>query len=393
MTFANTITGTALNGTLANLGTYNFYHFVIESGAVVLGPVYGSKTINVAGNWTNNGTYTHNSGTVVFNGTSPQTIGGSATTVFYALTINNPAGVNLAHTEQVDRTLTLSDGLLTLGPYDLLMGVGSGYSGTPGPTRMVVADGDGVFCREFRGMTPMFTYPIGDNTNGANYSPVRLSFYAASVWGPACVRVTDAKHPANPSNTDYLTRYWTVTSRGISGFNCTALFYYVAGSEDVVGIEENMRAMKYDGGAWTYGDPVITTSHVIMMEDITSFSDFTAGSAPTAVKLLSFSARPAAYGIYLTWETASERDNLGFNLYRASSLQKQGEKVNATLIPSRSPGGGEGAAYEFLDTTVRPGQTYSYILEDVDLNGRRTTHGPAVITYRQVYLPLVFRRR
>ncbi len=391
VTFQNASPGTDLCGA----GAYDFYHLTIDTGATLLGvdTTGNNKTFYVAGNWTNNGTYTHNSGTVVFNGTSPQTIGGSNTTVFYALTINNSAGVNLAHTEQVDRTLTLSNGLLTLGPYDLLMGVGSGYSGTPGPTRMVVADGSGVFCREFRGMTPMFTFPIGDNTNGANYSPVRLSFYAASTWGPACVRVTDAKHPANPSPTDYLTRYWTVTSRGIAGFNCTAQFYYVAGDEDVVGTEENMRAMKYDSGVWTYGDPVITTSHEVRMEDITGFSDFTAGTAPTAVKLLSFSARPAAFGIRLTWETVAEFDSLGFDLYRSSSLQERGEKVNATLILSRSPGGGQGASYEFLDLTARPGGTYYYTLEDVDLNGRRTPHGPAVLAYYRVYLPLALHRR
>ncbi len=392
VTFANP-TGTALNGTLANLGTYNFYNLTIESGAVVLGPVYGSRTIYVAGNWVNDGTYTHNSGTVVFNGTSPQVIGGGATTTFYILTINNSAGVSLGHTQEVVSGLGLTSGLLTLGEYDLLMGVGSGYSGTPGPTRMVVADGSGVFCREFRGMTSMFTYPIGDNTNGANYSPVRLLFYAANTWGPACVRVTDDKHPANPSTTDYLTRYWTVSSRGISGFNCTALFYYVAGTEDVVGTESNMLAMKYDGGVWTYGDPVNATDHYVIMENITSFSDFTAGGAPAAVQLLSFRAAPAAGGVLLTWETASEHNNLGFYLYRSSTSQERGERLNATPIPSRSPGGGEGAAYEFLDTTARPGQTYSYILEDVDINGQRTSHGPVVIVYVRVYLPLALHRR
>jgi len=390
VTFGNASPGTDLVGA----GRYNFYHLTIEAGATLLGvdTTGNNKTFYVAGNWTNHGTYVHNGGTVAFNGSSLQVIGGTATTTFYALTIDNPAGVNLAHTTQVDKTLTLSNGLLTLGAYDLLMGVGSGYAGTPGPTRMVVADGSGVFCREFRGMTSMFTYPIGDNTDGANYSPVRLLFYAANTWGPACVRVTDAKHPDNPSVTDYLTRYWTVTSRGISGFNCTALFYYVAGSEDVVGTESAMRAMKYDSGVWTYGDPVDAANHVITMEDLTSFSDFTAGSVPAAVKLLTFAARPAASGVLLTWETASEHNNVGFNLYRSASLQERGEKVNAGLIPSRSPGGGEGASYNFLDATARPGQTYFYTLEDVDLNGRRTAHGPAAISFWRVYLPLVLRR-
>ncbi|MGC8958390.1 MAG: hypothetical protein ACP5OO_01210 [Chloroflexia bacterium] len=389
VTFANG-TGTALNGTLSNLGTYNFYHLTIETGAVVLGPVYGSKTINVAGNWENNGTFTHNSGTVVFNGTSPQTIGGSATTAFYALTINNPARVNLAHTTQVDRTLTLSSGRLTLGDYDLLMGVGSGYSGTPGATRMVVADGSGALCKEYAA-AGSFLFPIGDATDTAEYSPATLDFSSGIfVSGRACVNLADDRHPNNPSTSDYLTRYWTVTTSGISSFTCTATFYYV--DADVMGTEGNIRALRYHSGNWTAGNLVETANNRFTMT-VNLFSDFTGGNLPLAVKLLAFAARPAASGILLTWETAGEQDNAGFNLYRSASLQEKGEKVNATLIPSRSPGGGEGASYEFLDTAARPGQTYFYTLEDVDLNGRRTAHGPAVLSFWRVYLPRVLHRR
>ncbi|MBN1484015.1 MAG: ExeM/NucH family extracellular endonuclease, partial [Chloroflexia bacterium] len=112
---------------------------------------------------------------------------------------------------------------------------------------------------------------------------------------------------------------------------------------------------------------------------------------PTAVKLLSFTARPAASGTLLAWETASEHDNAGFNLYRSTTLHDRGVRLNELLIPSDLPGGDQGAAYDFLDTTVLPGVTYYYTLEDVDLSGRRTAHGPVTITLWRAYLPVVGR--
>lgn len=116
-----------------------------------------------------------------------------------------------------------------------------------------------------------------------------------------------------------------------------------------------------------------------------------ADCTPTAVKLLSFGASPTADGVLLTWETASELDNLGFNLYRSTARQAIGTQLNNRLIPSQSPGQGMGASYQFLDGTAHPGATYYYTLEDIDEGGRRAQHGPLELTLWRAYLPLVQR--
>ncbi len=115
------------------------------------------------------------------------------------------------------------------------------------------------------------------------------------------------------------------------------------------------------------------------------------GNSPTAVKLISFAARPVSAGILLTWETASERDNLGFNLYRSEAAGVQGTRLNDALIPSALPGGDLGASYEYLDAGARPAVTYYYTLEDVDFSGRRTAHGPVAAAAWHIYLPLTTR--
>ncbi|MGB9724112.1 MAG: hypothetical protein ACP5OO_07190 [Chloroflexia bacterium] len=114
------------------------------------------------------------------------------------------------------------------------------------------------------------------------------------------------------------------------------------------------------------------------------------GAAPTAVKLLFFTAGRSGPAVLLTWATAEEHDNLGFNLYRRGTLDGPAIRLNAALIPTCCPGGGAGATYVFLDTTVEAGAVYFYTLEDVDLNGTRTLHGPIQATAPYaVFLPVV----
>jgi hypothetical protein len=97
---------------------------------------------------------------------------------------------------------------------------------------------------------------------------------------------------------------------------------------------------------------------------------------PTAVTLASFTATPLAESILLHWETASEIDTLGFHLYRAEAPEGQRTRLNGALIPGQAPGGPVGAVYEFVDETAVAGTTYHYWLEDVDLHGTTTLHGP-----------------
>ncbi|MDX9955454.1 MAG: GEVED domain-containing protein, partial [Anaerolineae bacterium] len=101
---------------------------------------------------------------------------------------------------------------------------------------------------------------------------------------------------------------------------------------------------------------------------------------PTAVFLASFAAVPQGESILVTWETAAELQNLGFNLYRAESAAGPWTKLNTELIPAQNPGGTFGASYEWLDTGVMPDTTYFYRLEDMDVNGASTFHGPVSAT-------------
>jgi outer membrane protein assembly factor BamB len=118
------------------------------------------------------------------------------------------------------------------------------------------------------------------------------------------------------------------------------------------------------------------------------------GETPTAVKLVSFSATPEVQAVNLVWQTASEIDNLGFNLYRSDTADGEYARLNETLIPSKAPGQPGGATYTWLDENVEPGMVYYYHLEDIDIYGERTLHGPVWAAAKAsqhifVYLPVV----
>ena len=98
---------------------------------------------------------------------------------------------------------------------------------------------------------------------------------------------------------------------------------------------------------------------------------------PPALELLLFEATGGEEYVELSWETASETDNLGFNLYRATALDGERSQVNEELIPTQVPPGSPfGAVYQYADTTVVPKETYYYWLEVVDIYGQSELYGP-----------------
>jgi hypothetical protein len=106
---------------------------------------------------------------------------------------------------------------------------------------------------------------------------------------------------------------------------------------------------------------------------------------PTAITLVSFSAAAGLGSATVAWETGTEIDNAGFNLYRAAGPDGPYVKVNDGLVAAKGDAVG-GASYSYLDAGLSAG-TYYYLLEDLDLNGTTTRHGPV----SAAVLPLVRR--
>lgn len=108
----------------------------------------------------------------------------------------------------------------------------------------------------------------------------------------------------------------------------------------------------------------------------------TVRAIPLAVTLADFTATPQSSAVLVAWETASEMDNLGFNLLRATTPNVNSAiQLNDELILSQSPGGGQGALYDWEDSEVTDGVTYWYWLESVDMQGNVIRFGPVTATF------------
>jgi len=117
--FANNGTFTHSSGTVEFTGTSTISGSAAPTfyNVTITGTLTGHATsFNIARNLVNNGTYTHNSGTVVFNGTT--TISGSSVTSFYSVsvtgTLTAPAAMNVAGNWSNTGTFTAGTGTVTM---------------------------------------------------------------------------------------------------------------------------------------------------------------------------------------------------------------------------------------------------------------------------------------
>ena len=88
---------------------------------------------------------------------------------------------------------------------------------------------------------------------------------------------------------------------------------------------------------------------------------------PTSVILVGFAATPMDSGVRLTWQTASEKSNLGFRLWRREA---SGNFEALTFIPGAGNRLGV-KAYAFIDGTAEHGY-YTYRLQQVNHDGDAT---------------------
>ena len=91
--------------------------------------------------------------------------------------------------------------------------------------------------------------------------------------------------------------------------------------------------------------------------------------------------------VEVSWETATEIETAGFNIYRRSS--PEGELIQINEAVGLIEGKGEavsGAAYAFTDKNVEVGQTYYYVLEEVEYDMNRNRYEDEVFTYKVPYV-------
>ncbi|MBI4674523.1 MAG: hypothetical protein HY741_22995 [Chloroflexi bacterium] len=112
---------------------------------------------------------------------------------------------------------------------------------------------------------------------------------------------------------------------------------------------------------------VVVDSSGVAATDM-SFDFVEARDTPTALDLASFGGKAQGSQVVLKWETASELNTLGFNVWR-----KQGKagwrQLNAETIAAKNPGNVSGNKYSYADANTKAGKTYKYKLQVLSADG------------------------
>ena len=89
-------------------------------------------------------------------------------------------------------------------------------------------------------------------------------------------------------------------------------------------------------------------------------------------------ATPAS--ILIEWDTATEMDTAGFYVYRANQPTDEFQRVNQAMIPSVG-NATSGGSYSYADEDVAPGETYYYLLEEVENDSSTNRYEDEMFSY------------
>ena len=365
---------TAKNITIASTGT------LAMNGAA-------NSSLNVSGNWQDNGTFNAGVGTVNFNGTTAQSINkSSGNEVFANVIVNKASGsLTLNSPTEIGNNLTLTSGLVNSDATNLLIindnatATGAGNtSHVVGPVRKI---GD-----------ESFTFPVG---KGGIYSPT-------AIGAPS---LTTDHFTAEYFNSDPNVSY-NATSKDITIDHVSACEYWMinqtAGSSAVtvnlswdtrscgVTLPSDLLVARWDGAVWKdHGNGGITgnnaagavTSSVV----ISNFSPFTlasrTGNNPLPIELTNFDLSCENEKVIANWSTASEVNNNFFTLERSvdglnfesiAFIKGNGTTIYKNSYSVTDANSIDGISYYQLKQTDFNGQTKTYSIKSVDCENKNS---------------------
>ncbi|MDT4967194.1 MAG: hypothetical protein QOJ64_1931, partial [Acidobacteriota bacterium] len=372
--------GIAVNASQSGTGNFQFDELNVESpdsgtssltyngsgaSAVIIKGSIFSDGIG-AGGATNDTTLTAGTGGILINGGGIQELcGDSDRTTTFGSNATVASGVNFTLERNLIVTPTSSS--------TLIMSSGSTLTAGASPAGYII----GNLLKPVGGDT---TFEVG-TANG--YSPASLLSVTGS--GDFTIRANQAQIPNWNSTGKALQRYWSLTNGG--GIVSAKVSFKYLNADVPSGTDlTKLKIIKDTNFAAPITFPEGSTDNVdesnftaTTANPVGTFSNWSAGEGnqTTLVKLGSFSSFSFNNGNLVKWQTGYEVDNVGFNVYRMSG----GKLVRIT------PSLVAGSALLAGRTTLTAGLTYSwwdpkgladseYYVEDMDLNGTLTMHGP-----------------
>src|SRR6218665_1895172 len=234
------VAGPNFNPVIGGAVAANVASLTLNSGASL--SVQSTQTLNVNGSWTNNGSFIAQQGNVIFSGSSAQSIGGSAPTSFFDLTLSNSSGASLAAAQSIRGSLRLNSGVLNTNNLLTLAASASG-TGRIAPINSLA---------DIINQVTVQQYAVGGSTGWALLGSPITSALAMSDWNDNFI-ITCATCPNGSMNG--LTSIYSYSEAIAGSYSATAKY---------IPITSISNSIDHKKGYWVYlGTSTNTTAPII----------------------------------------------------------------------------------------------------------------------------------
>ncbi|MBK7432944.1 MAG: right-handed parallel beta-helix repeat-containing protein [Chitinophagaceae bacterium] len=325
-------------------GTGAARHITINTGALLT--VGTGGLLEIYGNLIRNGVFNATAGNLAFRGGAPQSIPGFST---INVTMNGAGGVILGGLAAVTGTLTLTNGHITVGGFNIsLASTSLGSSASH-----IITNGSGFVVVLNLAAGESRAIPVG--SDAASYNPVVLSGNAGHLTDNFTVRVKQGVFVNGVSGTLYssqvVDRTWII-NEGISGGSNVNLKLQWSGVQELSGFTRSRcYVMRHNGTTWTTGSATNATGtepFTQSLNNLTAFSSFAVNTQAIPRPVTGIYPNPARSVLYVVIDLPAAGD-VDFSIYDAI-----GRLVSRT---SRSLGAG--LSQTILDVSNLSGGQYT----------------------------------
>ncbi|MEH0156283.1 T9SS type A sorting domain-containing protein [Limibacter armeniacum] len=261
-------------------------NLLIASGAT-LDVSSSNYSLYVGGDWTNNGVFIPQSGTVIFDGVTDQYL---TTETFYGLTTNKPSGtLIMAGDVLVTNALSMTEG--NINTQTNIIKLGDGNIGT---LNRITGTVIGTFSQVIESGNT-FVFPVGSTSS---YNPIEISLNSLSLSLPfieSSIEVSfieedpaasgwDDVNGANDSDDNQLVRhlfsegYWSLQNNNIASL-AFDVSLTAAGFESYI-LNTNNRVLVNNGGNWDFSGSHVTGDGLVVSRNTVTgnYSGFAVGA-------------------------------------------------------------------------------------------------------------------
>ncbi|MEI2822353.1 MAG: hypothetical protein BWZ05_01863 [Bacteroidetes bacterium ADurb.BinA245] len=342
----------------------SFSQLYISSGAQLVQAGNAQVSID-AMDFFNNGTFVAGNGTVLFTGTTANSIKGTAITSFYKLEIAKSAAIKLSLESDalVSNAFVFTSGLLELNNKNIDLGT-TGFLQNENESSRIVGASGGYILRTVSMNAP----------NAVNAGNLGAIITSSANLGNVIIK-RGHKAQSGTGITGSILRYYDIVPANNSNLNATLRFSYF--DAELNGLTEaaiDLFKSSNNGTSWAVQTSTNhnATANYLEKTGITDFSLWTLSPSggPLPVTGLEFyTKRLNNTTVQLDWKTIQEINNKGFHIERKKA--NENSFVTVDFVASIAIGGNSSfpLSYTTTDANNFTGNTY-YRLKQEDIDGR-----------------------